>query len=91
MRDLNHIFTGAPRILAALALLTFGASALAKDLDPDLRQQVIASCSADAMRLCPQSLGSESEAVSCMSKKRRELTDTCRVAYYRVVRVLAQK
>ena len=84
MRGINHLFTGA----LALALV---APAGAKDLDPDLRQQVIASCSADAMRLCPQSLGSESDAVSCMSKKRREVSDICRFAYNRVVRVLAEK
>ena len=84
MRDLNHILTGA--LAFALA-----ATACARDLDPDLRQQVIASCNGDAMRLCPQSLGNESEAVSCMRKKRRDLTPVCRAAYDQAVRVLAQK
>jgi hypothetical protein len=51
---------------------------------------VIASCSSDAYRLCPQSLGSESDAVSCMKSKRSQLEQTCRVAYDKVVRVLAQ-
>jgi len=87
MRDLNHILTGA----LALAAVALAGAASAKDLDPDLRQQVIASCSGDAMRLCPQSLNNESEAVSCMRKKRRDLTPVCRAAYDQVVRVLAQK
>jgi len=57
-------------VTVAVALLasSFCAGAKAKDLDADMRQQVIASYSADAMKLCPQSLTSESEAVSCMRK-----------------------
>jgi hypothetical protein len=62
----------------------------ARELDPDLRQQVIASCSQDAYRLCPQSLGSEQDAVSCMKSKRSQLEQTCRVAYDKVARVLRQ-
>ena len=75
---------------AGLALILCGAGQ-ARDLDADLRQQVVASCSADAYRLCPQSLGSENEAVSCMRKKRRDLTPVCRAAYDQVVSVLAQR
>ena len=48
-------------------------AAMAKDLDPQTRSYVIASCSTDAYRLCPQSLGSAKDAVSCMQTKRREL------------------
>lgn len=94
MRDFNLSLIGARRLRALLvsaAVSVSCATAIAKNLDPDLRQQVLASCSADAYRLCPQSLGSEGEAVSCMRKKRHELTDTCRTAYDRVVRTLAQK
>jgi len=62
----------------------------ARDLDPDLRQYVIANCSQDAYRLCPQSLGSEHDAVNCMRAKRSQLVQTCRAAYDKVARVLAQ-
>jgi hypothetical protein len=62
----------------------------ARDLDPELRQTVIASCSQDAYRLCPQSLGNEHDAVNCMKSKRAQLDHTCRVAYDKVARVLAQ-
>ncbi len=78
-------------IAGAVLAFSFCSALKAKDLDADLRQQVIANCSADAMKLCPQSLTSESEAVSCMRKKRRDLTPVCRAAYDQVVRVLAQK
>jgi hypothetical protein len=68
-----------------------GATVLdARELDPELRQYVIASCSVDAYRLCPQSLGNEKDAVSCMRAKRRELGPTCRVAYDKAARTLAQ-
>jgi hypothetical protein len=62
----------------------------ARELDPDLRQNVIASCSQDAYRLCPQSLGSEHDAVSCMKSKRSQLDQICRVAYDKAARVLRQ-
>ena len=77
-------------ILAAIAVgaLAFGANA--RDLDPSLKQYVIASCSEDAFRLCPQSLTSERDAVSCMKTKRSQLNQTCRVAYDKAVRVLSQ-
>ena len=65
-------------------------AASARELDPDLRQYVIASCSQDAYRLCPQSLGSEHDAVSCMKTKRSQLSQTCGVAYEKAVRVLRQ-
>jgi hypothetical protein len=78
-------------IAGAAIALTFIADVNAKDLNPDLRQQVIASCSSDAIRLCPQSLSSQDEAVSCMRKKRHDLTPVCRAAYEQVVRVLAQR
>ncbi len=84
------------RTLKALASASVAVSlcaslaAEARDIDPELRQYVIASCSSDAYRLCPQSLGSEREAVNCMKSKRAQLDKTCRVAYDKAVRVLAQ-
>ena len=81
----------APRFALAAGLFasSYGA-ALARDLDPDLRQFVIASCSQDAYRLCPQSLSSEKDAVSCMRSKRSQLAGVCRTAYDKAARVLAQ-
>jgi hypothetical protein len=77
------------RVLMALGALSVNA-AMAKDLDPQTRSFVISSCGTDAYRLCPQSLGNEKEAVHCMSSKRRELGQVCRVAYEKAVRILAQ-
>lgn len=68
----------------------FAFDASARDLDPEMRQAVIVSCSVDAYRLCPQSLGNEQDAITCMKAKRRQLGPTCRVAYDKVVRTLAQ-
>ena len=82
--------------LIARPLLTAGflmvslAAGSARDLDPALRQIVIANCSEDAYRLCPQSLGNEQDAVSCMKGKRAQMNHTCRSTYDKVVRVLAQ-
>jgi hypothetical protein len=75
-------------LLAACALAVQGAQA--RDLDPETRQFVIASCSMDAQRLCPQSLTSTQDAVSCMKSKRRELGHSCRSAYDKAVRILSQ-
>jgi hypothetical protein len=77
------------RILMVVGALSVNA-AMAKDLDPETRQNVIASCSTDAYRLCPQALGNEKAAVSCMATKRHELGQVCRVAYAKAVRILAQ-
>ena len=77
-------------IIATLLTGVFTSAGFARDLDPDLRQMVILNCSQDAYRLCPQSLGSEHDAVSCMRAKRSQLNQTCRVAYDKVARVLAQ-
>jgi hypothetical protein len=74
-------------VVAASALV---GAANAGELAPEMRQYVIASCSADAYRLCPQSLDSANSAVKCMRAKRRELGQTCRVAYDKVARILAQ-
>lgn len=73
---------------AAAGALAFGAQA--RDLDPTLKQYVIVSCSEDAYRLCPQALGSEQDAVSCMKTKRNQLNQTCRAAYDKAIHVLAQ-
>ena len=77
-------------LIAAMAAGALAFGAQARDLDPALKQYVIASCSEDAYRLCPQSLGSEREAVSCMSHKRAQLNQTCRGAYDKAVRILSQ-
>ena len=73
-----------------IAALSFCAAlaAQAREIDPQLREYVITSCSTDAYRLCPQSLGDESAAVRCMRKNRAQLNQICRVAYDKVVRVL---
>ena len=80
-----------PRLyLAASFLFISSAVAGARDLDPELRQYVIATCSQDAYRLCPQSLNSERDAAVCMKGKRAQLNPTCRTAFDKVARVLAQ-
>ena len=76
------------RAFIIAAGLAVGA-AQARDLDPETRNYVIATCSTDAYRLCPQSLSNEQAAVSCMRARRRELGSACRVAYDRVARILA--
>jgi hypothetical protein len=74
----------------AAASLCAALAAQAREIDPELRQYVINSCSTDAYRFCPQSLGNESEAVKCMRKNRAQLNKVCRVAYDKAVRVLRQ-
>jgi len=78
---------------SAVVTLSFCAAfaAQARELDPELRQYVIANCSNDAYRLCPQSLGNEHDAVKCMRKNRAQLNRSCRAAYDKVVRVLAER
>ena len=92
MQALHQTFRRAarPGFAIALALATGASAVAARELDAELRQTVIASCGADAYRLCPQSLGSEKDAVSCMRSKRAQLNQVCRVAYDKVVRVLRQ-
>jgi hypothetical protein len=79
-------------VAGAVAAVSFCAAlaAQAREIDPELRQYVIASCSTDAYRLCPQSLGNETDAVKCMKKNRSQLNQTCRGAYDKVVRVLRE-
>ena len=74
---------------ALVALAAMGAQA--GELSADLKQEVLANCMSDAYRLCPQSLGSVSEAAACMRGKHAQLTPLCRVAFDRAARVLAQK
>ena len=74
--------------IAAGALVAAAGAADARELDDSMKQYVIASCSNDAFRLCPTSLGSTSDAVACMKAKRAQLNQTCRVAYYKVVYTL---
>jgi hypothetical protein len=80
-----------PRLFLVAAFFVISQGfADARDLDPELRQFVIASCSQDAFRLCPQALNSEHEAVSCMRGKRSQLNQICRTAYDKAARVLAR-
>jgi hypothetical protein len=74
--------------LTAGALFLAAGAANARDLDVAMQQYVIASCSDDAFRLCPQALGNQNDAVACMKSKRSQLNQTCRVAYDKVVRTL---
>jgi hypothetical protein len=76
--------------LAAVALIAALGGADARELDASMKQYVIVSCSDDAYRLCPTSLGSTSDAVACMKAKRAQLNQTCRVAYDKVVNTLRQ-
>lgn len=84
--EIYRNLAGAVVVLAA----TQGA-ALAGEITPDLKQEVMSNCAQDAYRLCPQSLSSVSEAAACMRHKRGELAPVCRVSFDRAVRVLAQK
>lgn len=77
-------------VLTAGALVAALGAADARELDPNLKQYVIVTCSEDAYRLCPQSLGSEHDAVACMKTKRAQLNHACRVAYDKVARILSQ-
>ena len=58
------------------------------DVSPELRQQALDNCTGDALRLCPQAMTDEGQAVSCMATKGAELTQPCRVVYDRVARAL---
>ena len=61
-----------------------------QDVSPELRQAALDNCTGDAVRLCPQALTDEGQAVSCMATKRAQLTSSCRVVYDRVARVLKE-
>ena len=75
----------------ALALATASAClAGAQDVTPELRQAALDNCTGDAMRLCPDALMDQGQAVSCMSTKRPQLSPSCRVVYDRVARVLKE-
>ena len=71
----------------AVALPCFAAP---QDVTPELRQLALDNCTGDAVRLCPQALTDEGQAVSCMATKRPQLSPSCRVVYDRVARVLRQ-
>ena len=61
-----------------------------QDVSPELRQAALDNCTGDAVRLCPQSLTDEDQAVSCLSSKRSQLSRSCRVVYDQVARVLKE-
>ena len=84
-----HLPSTVRAVLALGAMVAAINAASARDLDPELRQYVMASCSDDAYRLCPQSLGSEHDAVSCMKSKRAQLNRLCRSAYDKAAHQLA--
>ncbi len=88
--SLPHLHPSSSARALLAACLLFATAVEARDLDPQTRQYVIATCSSDAYRMCPQSLGSEQDAVNCMKAKRRQLSQTCRVAYDKVARILSQ-
>ena len=60
----------------------------ARDVTPKLRQAALDNCTGDAVRLCPQSLTDEGQAVSCMATKRPQLSPSCRAVYDKVARLL---
>ena len=62
----------------------------AQDVTPDLRERAMQNCQGDAVRLCPESLTDEGAAVACMAGKRPQLSQSCRIVYDQVARVLRQ-
>jgi hypothetical protein len=78
----------APFALAVAIAYASPCLAGAQNLSPELRQQAIQNCTGDAMRLCPQALTDEGQAVSCMATKRPQLSQSCRVVYDQVARLL---
>ena len=87
MSNFDRTFRAFAGAVAASAFCV-ALAAQAREIDPQLREYVMNSCSTDAYRLCPQALGDESSAVQCMRKNRSQLNQICRVAYDKVVRVL---
>lgn len=79
-----------PLSVAITLFLSTACLAGPQDVSPELRQQAIQTCTNDAVRLCPAALMDEGETVSCMSDKRPQLTQSCRVVYDRVARLLKQ-
>ncbi len=82
--------TAAPLGFLLSLALTSAALAGASDVSPELRQRALDTCTGDALRLCPSSLTDEASAVSCMAGHRPQLTQSCRVVYDQVARVLKQ-
>ena len=73
----------------AIALLSSSAClAGPQNISSELREQAIQNCGGDAVRLCPQSLTDEGQAVSCLATKRPQLSQSCRVVYDQVARLL---
>ena len=70
--------------------LTSSCFAGAQDVSQDLRDRAVQSCTSDAMRLCPQAIMDEGQVVSCMARKRPQLTPSCRALYDQVARVLKE-
>ena len=70
--------------------LTSNCFAGAQDVSQDLRDKAVQNCTDDAMRLCPQAIMDEGQVVSCMASKRPQLTQSCRVVYDQVARVLKE-
>ena len=80
----------APLGLALSLAMTSACLAGAQDVSPELRQRAIATCTDDAVRLCPEAMSDEGAAVSCLASKRPQLTRSCRVVYDQVARILRE-
>ena len=83
------------RIVALLSTgltfaLTSGCLAGAQDVSQSLRDRAVQTCTSDAMRLCPEAIMDEGQVVTCMASKRPLLTQSCRVVYDQVARVLKE-
>ena len=70
--------------------LTTGCLAGAQNVSQDLRDKAVQNCTSDAMRLCPEAIMDEGQVVNCMASKRPQLTQSCRVVYDQVARVLKE-
>ncbi|RYC28964.1 hypothetical protein D3273_26440 [Lichenibacterium minor] len=79
-------------LLGIVTMLAFSITCRAdeQDISPALRQKAIAVCTVDAERLCPDSVSSENQAISCLAGKRSELTSACKSAYDEVAHALKQ-
>lgn len=71
-----------------VASLALAGSALAgtEHLTPEFRQQAVAACTGDAVRLCPQTLLDEEKTAACMRVYRAQLSPGCRAVYDQGVR-----
>ena len=76
---------GTLSIVATLAL-TGSCLAGTEHLSPEFRQQAVQACTADAVRLCPQTLLDEEQTAACMKVYRAQLSPGCRAVYDQGIR-----